>query len=183
RGANEHREADAAICPSPGAAAPAPCRLRSRSQRGGQTGEVNGDRVKRDRSERARVQPWSASSLDFPLLMHFRRQRLPGADKFADRGSLHLAHDAAAIELDGDLADAEAEGDLLVETSARHLAKDLTLACRERREPLNMLLDELSFPSPRKVSLDCSGHGVQQRLVPHRLREKVYRAQLHGLDS
>src|SRR5262245_478645 len=85
------------------------------------------------------------------------------------------------MELDGDHRDAEVEGDLLVEASARDLAEDLTLTCGEGRQPFDVRLDEQDFLSAGNVLLDGGVHSVEQRLVSHRLREEVYGAQLHGL--
>ena len=65
---------------------------------------------------------------------------IPRREQFSERGRLHLAHDVAAMELDRDFADAEVEGDLLVEASARHFTQDLPLARRQRRKPLDIAL-------------------------------------------
>src|SRR5262245_60911898 len=85
------------------------------------------------------------------------------------------------MKLDGNHCNAEVKGNLLVEASARDLAEDLTLTCGEGRQLLDVLLDEQNFLSASNVFLNRGVHGVEQRLVSHRLREEVYGAQLHGL--
>src|SRR6267154_2919480 len=86
------------------------------------------------------------------------------------------------MEFDGDLADAEVEGDLFVQAPTRYLTEDLPLSRRETRQLLDILLDEHGFLSAGNVFLDCGGHSVQQGLVSHWLREEVDRPQLHGLN-
>ena len=44
-------------------------------------------------------------------LAHLGGQRLPHANEFADGSKLHLTHDVAAVEFDGDLTDAKVESD------------------------------------------------------------------------
>ncbi|MGZ2504032.1 hypothetical protein ACVINI_004514 [Rhizobium beringeri] len=45
---------------------------------------------------------------------------LPCPDQLTDGADLHLAHDIGTAQLDHDVADAEVEGGLIVEASARH---------------------------------------------------------------
>src|SRR3546814_15319408 len=58
-----------------------------------------------------------------------RGQRFPCSDQLADRSRRHLAHDVAAMQLDRHLADAEVEGDLLVDATERPIGR---ASCRER---------------------------------------------------
>src|SRR5262245_49133207 len=81
--------------------------------------------------------------LSKPLIPHMIGKHLPCADEIADRCSVHLPHDVAPMQFHRDLADAEVEGDLLVQPAERDLAQDLPLARGERREALCMLPDDL----------------------------------------
>ena len=58
-------------------------------------------------------------------LAHRRRQCFPCPDQLADGSDLHLAHDIAAVQLDGDFTDAEVERDLLVDAPTRDIAQNL----------------------------------------------------------
>ena len=78
--------------------------------------------------------------LSYSRLTQISWQGFPDANKFSGRRGPHLTHDAAAMELDGDHTDAEVEGDLLVEASARHLAKNLALTRGEGSQPLDISL-------------------------------------------
>src|ERR1041385_344305 len=129
----------------------------------------------RETAQAASTAGWSSR------IAYGRGHRLPGANDFADRSGLHLPHDTAAMELDGDLANAEIKGDLLIKASARHLTEDLTFTSSERRQPLGVLLDEQTFLSASNVFLDRGVHCVEQRLVAHGLGEEVHGAELHGL--
>src|SRR5262245_10099972 len=100
--------------------------------------------------------PFSRFSGLHPLA-HLRRQRLPGADKLSDGGGLHLAHDVAAVELDGDLADPEVEGDLLVDPAVGQRAQDLSLTRGQGGKPLDMLLDDPILGPARDIPGDAGG--------------------------
>jgi hypothetical protein len=67
-----------------------------------------------------------AANLGLNPPTHLGRQRLPDANELADGSELHLAHHAATVDLDGDLADAEIESDLLVQAAGRNFSPDLT---------------------------------------------------------
>jgi hypothetical protein len=81
-------------------------------------------------------------TLGRPLLAEIFGKRLPCPDQLAHRCGLHLSHHITAVELDGNLADAELEGDRLVESPTRDLAEYLPLTRCESGKPLRMLLDD-----------------------------------------
>ena len=49
----------------------------------------------------------------------------------SEGASFHLAHDAATMRLDSNLADAEFASDLLVQQAADYKGHDFSLACAE----------------------------------------------------
>ena len=87
------------------------------------------------------------------------------------------------MELDRHFANAEVKGDLFVEASARHFMQNLTLAWRQRFNALDVALDDHGIRPPLGIHRNTRDDGVKQRLVPHRLSEKVHGAGLHRLDS
>src|SRR5271157_4828445 len=95
----------------------------------------------------------------------------------------HLAHDPAAMDLDGLLADAEFRGDPLVGQAADYQHHHFTLARRERRvsffelRPLGLF--RLFFRGPG----DGFADGQKQILGLERFGKEVYRTRFHGHDA
>src|SRR5262245_62022131 len=116
------------------------------------------------------------------LISYPRGQHFPGSDQASDRGSLHLPHHVAAMQLYRDYADAEVERDLLVKAAIRHFSQNLTFACGEGVEPLEMLLHNPLFYAPGDIALDRGFDRIEQALVAERLRKEINRTGLHRLD-
>src|SRR5689334_20719076 len=85
------------------------------------------------------------------------------------------------MELDGDLADAEVVGDLLVEPAYRDLPQDLAFARREQSELGYLNIHGLRLRPLLDIAPDADCDRIEQRLVAHRLREEVDGASLHRL--
>src|SRR5271155_4554302 len=81
------------------------------------------------------------------------------------RSRAHLAHDVAAMDLHGDLADAEFRRNLLVHQAGRHESHDLLLARRQRFEVSLDIVDGAVLLAPRAITLERDAYGVEQFLV------------------
>src|SRR5262245_21689675 len=86
--------------------------------------------------------------------------RFPGVHELRHGRDLHLAHDIAAVEFDGDFADTQVEGDLLVDPTFYYLVQDLALAWAQAGKPLDMQLDELMRGRLRDILFNSGGYGV-----------------------
>src|SRR3546814_631246 len=95
------------------------------------------------------------------------------ANNLCQRPRLHLAHGPATVEFDGDLAQTELRGDLLVEKTRSDELQHLALAAGKRLEPgaKGSELILLLFQSP--VFSKRAGYGLQDILVAKRLREDI----------
>jgi hypothetical protein len=90
-----------------------------------------------------------------------------------------ILHDIGAVQLDRDLAYPEVEGDLLAEAPPRHFTQDL--AVRQRLQAFDVAPDDQGVGPSRRVERNAGDHRIEQRLVAHRLGEKIDGARLHRL--
>src|SRR5262245_16039748 len=87
------------------------------------------------------------------------------------------------MQLDRHFTNAQVEGHLLVDASARHFMQNLALTWRQRLKAFDIALDDYRLRPLRGIYRNAFNHSVEQRLVPHWLGEKVHSAGLHRLDS
>jgi hypothetical protein len=79
--------------------------------------------------------------------------------EFSERSCLHLLHHMTAVNLDGDLAQAEFRGNLLVEKAPRDQCHDFALACRQRLESSVKRFERSLFDASLPSSSSCSRTG------------------------
>ena len=104
------------------------------------------------------------------------------AGQIGQRGRLHLAYDVAAMDFDGDLADAHVGGNLLVEATGHDMRHDLALALAQTLEPHPQSCDRLLVFEQGAVARQTLLDRVQDFLIAERLRQELDRAALHRLN-
>src|SRR5262249_44825494 len=92
-------------------------------------------------------------------------------------------HDVAAVRLDGNLADAELETDLLVEEACNHQRHDFLLARAERCMPLAQHLQLHCVMDRKAAALDRITYGIQEGFIAEGLCKELDSSSLHGLDA
>src|SRR5690606_39099027 len=75
------------------------------------------------------------------------------------------------------------ESDLLIDPTAGHFSKDLSLPRCESGETINLLLDEPRGGTLCRVPIYCRSHGVDEHLISNGLREEVYSTRSHRLHG
>src|SRR5579862_3920934 len=79
-------------------------------------------------------------------------------------------------------AGADLRSNLLVEHASYYQTHDLPLACGQGQIPRVKCTDFIPLFSRRTVPLECLVNGVQQILVPKRLRKEFHRTRFQGSD-
>src|SRR6266481_2353597 len=96
---------------------------------------------------------------------------------------LHLSHDLAAMHFYSDLADADVEGDLLVEAASHHQGHHLALPGGKSLEARPQRGDCLFVLEPRAISREAQLDRVQQVLIAEGLGQELDRSSLYRLDG
>lgn len=99
------------------------------------------------------------------------------------RARPHLAHRLPAVNLDGNLADADLARNLLVQQSCHGQSHDFGFAWRECGVVRPNLINLANRLAAQTVFLQRGGYGVQQILVAKRLGHEVFGTGLHGRDA
>src|ERR1700733_5351192 len=103
------------------------------------------------------------------------------AAELGQRGRLHLPHHVASMNLDGDFADAEIEGNLLAEPTPYDVNHDLTFTGGQRFEALSERTQGLVVLTPgtiaREAELDC----IEKLLITKRLLKELDGTAFHRL--
>jgi hypothetical protein len=86
------------------------------------------------------------------------------------------------MNFDGDLADSEITGHLLVHFSSRDNHHDLLFARRKSLKSLLQLRNVVLDDPALLIALDGSQNGVKHILIAKRFRKEVYSVMLHGVN-
>src|ERR1700754_3982985 len=90
-------------------------------------------------------------------------------DEIRQRARIHLAHDAASMRLDRDLADAERTADLFVQSPGNDQGENFTLAATEGIVAVSQRPQICRSRQGCLAALDCSPDGAQQYFIAKRL--------------
>src|SRR5580692_10957683 len=93
--------------------------------------------------------------------------------QFRKRFCPHFAHDIAAVNFDGDFADPEFPGNLLVHKSGGDPPHDLLLAAGERVEARLELGGIAGALAPVAVALEADLHRIEHVLIAKRFRQEL----------
>jgi glyoxylase-like metal-dependent hydrolase (beta-lactamase superfamily II) len=108
-----------------------------------------------------------------PGVRHGYLQRRGHSDQLGKGLCAHFFHDFAAMNLQGDLGDAELSRRLFVEKPAYHQRQHLELPRGQRREPL-MQLDQFRPSSPgAAILLQCCADGLHEVRLLERFGQEV----------
>src|SRR6516162_67102 len=139
--------------------------------------------VAKGREEPPGRRPDLHANLTALRLFHREVQFVGHPGQVRQRSRLHLSHDLAAMDFYGDLADADIEGDLLVETAGHHQGHDFALAGGERLKPRPQRGDCLFVLQPCAIAREAQLDRVQQVLIAERLGQELDRSSLYRLDG
>jgi hypothetical protein len=117
-------------------------------------------------------------------LRSFRRElQLVGHPrKIRQRLGLHLAHHLATVDPYGNLADADVAGNLLIHAALHDLTHYLAFARGQRLEALSKRGQRRFFLASGTVTCKTELDRIEQVLIAERLRQKLDRSSLHGLN-
>src|SRR5262245_6554944 len=104
------------------------------------------------------------------------------ADEIRHGIGMHSTHAMATVQFDRDLTEPQLCRDLLVEEAENHALKHLALTDRQRIEPVFQQFQVVTLEAGSAVDVDGLVNGIEQILLPERLREELHRAGLHRPD-
>src|SRR5215510_13820258 len=120
----------------------------------------------------------SALRLAPPDTQHFRHPH-----EIGERARGHCPHDMPAVDLDGNLAQPQFAGDLLVHQAGSDKPHHLAFALGQAVEACPQVCEALLVLAPAAIALDRRGDCVQHVLIAEGLGQKIDRAGFHGLDG
>src|SRR5215510_5508389 len=106
-------------------------------------------------------------------------QFLSNPHQIGERGSLHLLHDATAMNLKRDLADSEFRGSLFVQEPTDHQRKYFPFAGREAEEALPQGGEVSAFPTCFPIEGDSSVDRCEQIRLAEWLGQEIDGTMLH----
>src|SRR2546425_1272829 len=101
-------------------------------------------------------------------------------DQIGQRPGLHLLHHVPTLFLDGGFAGSQLPGDLLVEQTGDGGGHHVPLARSQRVIPATKLGELQPLRARHAIARDRVANGIEQVLLPKRLREKLDCTGLHG---
>src|SRR2546425_3982731 len=101
-------------------------------------------------------------------------------DQIGQRPGLHLLHHVPTLFLDGGFAGSQLPGDLLVEQTGDGGGHHVPLATGQRVIPATKLGELQPLRARHATAVDRVANGIEQVLLPKRLREKLDCTGLHG---
>ena len=94
----------------------------------------------------------------------------------------HFVHGRTSMNFDGNFADPEVAGDLLVHLAGRDEQHHFLLARRKRFEALFQLQIVVLDDPSLSIALDGGQDGIEHVLIAKRLGKEIDGAMLHGVD-